>query len=170
MEKYFDGVTVPRIKKVSFSPEWRDGKPVRLPNAEESERSPRLIKVVRLESYEDTLNNLDSAGSTQQQAVLELRGAQTPGSLREQYMLRYMLDVETRGSQSLLNIKAFTDPTAYKLKVKIPGQRRKSRGQRRSAGNLQLADGLTVQHIAAPQTFAAEFERDSEKRLGSRAA
>ena len=25
--------------------------------------------------------------------------------------------------------------------------------------------GLTVQHIAAPQSFAAEFERDSEKRL-----
>ena len=25
--------------------------------------------------------------------------------------------------------------------------------------------GLTVQHIAAPQTFTAEFERDSEKRL-----
>jgi len=25
--------------------------------------------------------------------------------------------------------------------------------------------GLTVQHIAVPQSFAAEFERDSEKRL-----
>ena len=25
--------------------------------------------------------------------------------------------------------------------------------------------GLTVQHIAAPQSFTASFERDSEKRL-----
>ena len=40
---------------------------------------------------------------------------------REQYILRYLLDVETRGSQSLLNVQAFTDPTAYKLKVKRPG-------------------------------------------------
>jgi adenine-specific DNA-methyltransferase len=29
--------------------------------------------------------------------------------------------VETRGSQSLLNIDAFADPMAYTLKVKIPG-------------------------------------------------
>jgi len=32
-----------------------------------------------------------------------------------------MLNVETRGSQSLLNVQALTDPTAYKLKVKRPG-------------------------------------------------
>ena len=25
--------------------------------------------------------------------------------------------------------------------------------------------GITVQHIAAPQSFTAEFERDAEKRL-----
>ena len=45
-------------------------------------------------------------------------------TLSEQYILRYMLDVETRGSQSLLNVEAFTDPTAYKLKVKRPGRTR----------------------------------------------
>ena len=50
-------------------------------------------------------------------------GDQSVGAdgLKEQYLLRYMLNVETRGSQSLLNVQAFTDPTAYKLKVKRPG-------------------------------------------------
>ena len=76
-----------------------------------------------------------------------------------------MLDVETCGSQSLLNVHAFTDPTAYKLKVKRPGS-----DESREV-NVDLLDtfnwliGLTVKTIAAPQTFSAAFERDSEDRL-----
>jgi adenine-specific DNA-methyltransferase len=76
-----------------------------------------------------------------------------------------MLDVETRGSQSLLNVQAFKDPMAYKLKVKRP-----SSDESREV-NVDLLEtfnwliGLTVRHIAAPQSFAAEFERDNEKRL-----
>jgi adenine-specific DNA-methyltransferase len=76
-----------------------------------------------------------------------------------------MRDVETRGSQSLLNVQAFQDPTAYKLKVKRPGS-----DESRDI-NVDLLEtfnwliGLTVQHIAAPQSFSATFERDSEKRL-----
>ena len=71
---------------------------------------------------------------------LDAAEAQGADGLKEQYMLRYMLDVETRGSQSLLNVQAFRDPTAYKLKVKRPGIGREPRGERRSVGNLQLAD------------------------------
>ena len=80
-----------------------------------------MAKVVRLESYEDTLNNLETRRIDKQQLLLDTAEAQGADSLREQYVLRYMLDVETRGSQSLLNVQAFTDPTAYKLKVKHPG-------------------------------------------------
>ncbi len=50
-------------------------------------------------------------------------------------MLGYMLNVEAEGSQSLLNVRAFTDPTSYKLKVKRPRIGLKPRGQCRSAGN-----------------------------------
>jgi adenine-specific DNA-methyltransferase len=46
----FDGVLVPRIKKATYSPEWRDGKPTRCATSEEAERSPRIVKVIRLES------------------------------------------------------------------------------------------------------------------------
>ena len=60
MGDYFDTVLLPRIKKVAFTPEWKDGKPNRLATPEEAERSPRIVKVVRLESYEDALNNLET--------------------------------------------------------------------------------------------------------------
>jgi adenine-specific DNA-methyltransferase len=40
MGDYFDTVLLPRIKKVTFTPEWKDGKPKRLAHAEEAERSP----------------------------------------------------------------------------------------------------------------------------------
>jgi hypothetical protein len=36
-------------------------------------------------------------------------------------MLHYWLDVETQGSQSLLNVADFADPTAYRMQIKQPG-------------------------------------------------
>jgi hypothetical protein len=56
-----------------------------------------------------------------QQLLLDESETRGPNGLKEQYLLRYMLDVETHGSPSLLNVRAFNDPGAYKLKVKLPG-------------------------------------------------
>ena len=162
---YFDTVLIPRIKKVTFTPEWKDGKPSRFASPEEVERSPRVIKVLRLESYEDTLNNLDLRRSTQQQGTLDLAAAQGVDGLREQYMLRYQLDVESRGNQSLLNIAAFTDPTAYKLYVKAPGSDESREVNVDLLETFNWLLGLTVQHITAPRSFAAEFERDDQGRM-----
>ena len=155
----------PRIKKVAFTPEWKDGKPKRLATKEEAERSPRIVKVIRLESYEDALNNLETRRAPNQQSLLDAAEAQGADGLKEQYLLRYMLDVETRGSQSLLNVQAFKDPTAYKLKVKRPGSDESREVNVDLLETFNWLIGLTVQHIAAPQSFTAEFERDSEKRL-----
>ena len=162
---YFDTVLLPRLKKVTFTPEWKDGKPKRLATAEEAERSPRLMKVVRLESYEDTLNNLELRRTKEQQGLLDLAEAQRPDRLKEQYLLRYLLDVETRGSQSLLNIAAFTDPTAYRLKVKRPGSDESREVNVDLLETFNWLIGLTVQHIAAPQTFSARFKRDEDPDL-----
>ena len=161
----FDNVLVPRIKKATYSPEWMDGRPQRQPAPEEVAHSPRIIKVVRLESYEDALNNLETRRSESQQLLLDAAGAQGADGLREQYILRYMLDVETRGSPSLLNVRAFTDPTAYKLKVKRPGSDESREVNVDLLETFNWLIGLTVRHIAAPQIFSAAFERDSEKRL-----
>ena len=162
---YFDSVTLPRLKKVTYTPEWKDGKPKRLATQEEAEHSPRIMKVLRLESYEDTLNNLELRTTKEQQSLLDLAQAQGADNLREQYILKYMLDVETRGSQSLLNIAAFTDPTAYKLKVKRPGSDESREVNVDMLETFNWLIGLTVEHIAAPRSFNADFDRDSEGRL-----
>ena len=165
MGDYFDTVLMPRIKKVTFTPEWKDGKPTRHITAEEAERGPRIIKVIRLESYEDALNNLDTFRTEKQQLLLDAPEAQGIDGLREHYMLQYMLDVETRNSQSLLNVQAFIDPTAYKLKIKRPGSDENREVNVDLLETFNWLIGLTVRHIAAPQTFSATFERDCEKRL-----
>ena len=165
MGDYFDTVLLPRIKRITYTPKWKDGKVERLATPEEAERSPRIVKVVRLESYEDTLNNLETGRTDKQQLLLDAAEAQGTDGLKEQYILRYMLDVETRGSQSLLHVQAFTDPTAYKLKVKRPGSDESREVNVDLLETFNWLIGVTVRHIAAPQTFSAAFERDSEKRL-----
>ncbi|MCG3152603.1 MAG: hypothetical protein GEEBNDBF_01905 [bacterium] len=108
----FRTVLLERIKKVTYTPEWKDGKPKRLPTAEEIERSPHFIKVLRLESYEDTLNNLALHRSPAQQTLLDRNDA-----LAHEYRLHYLLDVETRDSASLLNIAQFATPFDYRLDI-----------------------------------------------------
>jgi adenine-specific DNA-methyltransferase len=76
-----------------------------------------------------------------------------------------MLDVETRGSDSLLNVAAFIDPTACILKVKRPGSDELHERNVDLPETFNWLIGLTVQHLASPQAFTAEFERDGEGRL-----
>jgi adenine-specific DNA-methyltransferase len=165
MGDYFDTVLVPRLKKITFAPEWKAGRPKRLATPEEAQRSPRIMKVIRLESYEDTLNNLALCRDESQESLLNFAEAQGPGGLREQYLLQYLLDVETRGSRSLLNIDDFTDPTAYRLKVRRPGS------EETREINVDLVEtfnwllGLTVEAITAPRTVTAEFMRDTDPDL-----
>lgn len=164
MGDYFDTVLLPRIKKITFAPEWENGKPKRFATLKEVDRSPRIVKILRLESYEDTLNNLVLS---KKKALDKTRAGELEKNapLREDYMLHYMLDVETRGSQSLLNIDAFADPTAYTLRVK------KSGSDQYVTQNVDLVEtfnyliGLRVMHIAAPQTFNATFKRETDPDL-----
>ena len=162
---YFDTLLLPRLKKVTFSPEWEEGKPKRRISPEEAERSPRIMKVIRLESYEDALNNLEPRRKKKQEQLLLAPEAQGADGLKEQYILRYMLDVETRGSQSLLNVDSFADPTAYTLMVKRPGSDESRKVNVDLLETFNWLIGLAADHIAAPQTFEAAFERDSEGRL-----
>ena len=161
----FDSVLVPRIKKATFSTEWAAGRPQRRPLSDEVSYSPRIIKVLRLESYDDALNNLETLRTEKQRLLLDAPEAQGEDGLREQYMLRYMLDVETRNSQSLLNVRAFTDPASYRLKVNRAGSDESRDVKVDLLETFNWLIGLEVRHIAVPQTFSATFERDSENRL-----
>jgi adenine-specific DNA-methyltransferase len=123
------------------------------------------FSVLSLESYEDALNNLQLRRSKAQQSLLDAAQNTEASRLKEQYMLGYMLNVEAEGSQSLLNVRAFTDPTSYKLKVKRPGSDETREVNVDLLETFNWLIGLTVQHIAAPQRFSAKFEHDGEGRL-----
>lgn len=100
MGTYFDEVTRTRVEKVIYSSDWRDGKPVSRSGISQ------CFKYIRLEQYEDTLNNL------------EIKKQQTDwrdDEFHESYMLSYMLETETR--DSLLNLKMFTNPFNMSLKT-----------------------------------------------------
>jgi adenine-specific DNA-methyltransferase len=108
MGEHFDTVLVPRLKKVIYSKDWKDGKP-----QSRDTGISHCFKILRLESYEDTLNNLRLTRTREQELALD---ALSPEA-REQYCLGYQLDLESVGSQSLLNVAAFTDPWNYTLDV-----------------------------------------------------
>ena len=166
MENHFDTVLLPRIKKIVYSPEWKDGRPKRTASAEEMERSPRVIKVLRLESYEDTLNNLVTPlPAESSQATLDLGSEGDSTNLRRDFLLRYMLDVEAQGSSSLLNVAAFTEPTSYGLMVKPPGSDESREVNVDLLETFNWLLGLTVHRITAPRSYGATMHRDSEKRL-----
>ena len=107
--EYFDTVLKPRVQKVIYSENWKDGKP--MPSEKQSDGFngvSQIVKVLKLESYEDTLNNLELKGQADFIGGL-------PESVQEDYLLRYLLDVESKGS--LLNSDDFTHPFDYCLNI-----------------------------------------------------
>jgi adenine-specific DNA-methyltransferase len=105
---YFSIILKPRIQKVIYSADWRDGKPT----APETGIS-HAFKVLKIESYEDTLNNLMLTRAPAQAALLDGLG----GDARDDYLMRYMLDVEARGS--ILSVADFAKPFDYSLNIAV---------------------------------------------------
>ena len=101
MGDHFDTVLKPRIEKVVYSPDWKDGKP-----QSSNKGISHCFKYLTLESYEDTLNNLEL--KKPEGAAPDLLG-------EDEYLLRYMLDVEARGS--LLSTDDFRHPFDYGMKI-----------------------------------------------------
>lgn len=106
MGEYFNSITKPRIQRVIYSKDWKDGKPV------SREGISQCFKYFSLESYEDTLNNLSLKRTKAQQETLDLNP-----DFKEGYMLSYMLDVESESSASLLDLEKFEDPFNYYLNI-----------------------------------------------------
>ncbi|MFP6844087.1 MAG: site-specific DNA-methyltransferase [Thalassolituus sp.] len=158
MGDYFDTVLKPRIQKVVYSENWKSGAPIS--DAEGNFNGvSHCFKTIRLESYEDALGNLALHRDKGQQALLEAHENSDLDAARQSYVMNYMLEVETRGSASLLNTKLFTDPSAYQLNV------RSASGDETKAVKVDLLEtfnyllGLTVEHIAAPIYFSADLSQ-----------
>lgn len=115
--EYFNTVLKPRIQKVVYSEEWSEGKPSLIQSkSDESTVNPyqgisHCLKVVKLESYEDTLNNLELNRSPAQN---DLFGDLTPAQ-QEDYLMHYMLNIESK--DSILNVADFANPFDYQLKI-----------------------------------------------------
>lgn len=101
---YFDILPKPRIEKVIYSEDWKDGKPV------SRKGISQCFKYIRLEQYEDTLNNLQPKNQR-----LDFDNENGKGDFEETYFLRYMLDTETKGD--LFNLEWFKNPFAMSIKT-----------------------------------------------------
>jgi adenine-specific DNA-methyltransferase len=154
MGNYFDEVTKPRIQKAVYSKDWKDGKPV------SKEGISHAFKYIRLESYEDATNNLEFQNDLEREKALEGNS-----EFRKEYMLRYWLKMETKGSPSLLNIKQFSDPTAYTLRVKKPGSDEYAEKAVDLIETFNWLIGLHVDHIDVPRTYSAKFKREEDPEL-----
>lgn len=104
MAEYFNSVTKPRIEKVIYSEDWKDGKPI------SRKGISQCFKYIRLEQYEDTLNNLQPKNQR-----LDFDNENGKGDFEETYFLRYMLDTETKGD--LFNLEWFKNPFAMSIKT-----------------------------------------------------
>src|SRR5690625_304829 len=102
MGVYFNSTLKFRTLRAIYSDNWKNGKP------QDTEGISQLFKYQVLESYEDTLNNLVLA----QKDLGELGFDE---EAQEEYLLQYMLDVESR--DHLFNVELFKNPFDYKLKV-----------------------------------------------------
>lgn len=93
---------IPRIKKIAYSFDWKEGKPQNMNGL------GVFIKYQRLEQYEEALENIafTATDKTIQQAMAF-----------DNYIPKYFLELETRGSKTLVNIAAMQNPWGYKLKV-----------------------------------------------------
>ncbi len=108
MADYFDAILKPRIQKVAYASKWKAGKPIA-----GSAGQSHMFHYVRLESYEDSLNNVH---------FRELSGPLLAAlEVMPDYFVRYMLDFETQGSPSLLDPAQFERPFEYKLQITCDG-------------------------------------------------
>lgn len=106
--KHFDDVLLPRIKKVVYAKDWKDGKP-------SGGGVSQLFKYVRIESYEDAL---DSLTVTSRKDLLPAGN----DAMAEDYQLRYALGEQTADNASLVG-RDFVDPFNYALSVVRDGAR-----------------------------------------------
>ncbi len=132
MGNHFVTVVKPRMQKVVFSETWKEGRPVRQSNSTNPYNPyngiSHCIKVLRLESYEDALDNIDFNTTA-------VPGAELGLDFRRDYELRYALDWESKDCPTRLAVEQLDTPFDYTLTL------------RRESGTVEVKPDL-------PETFA----------------
>jgi adenine-specific DNA-methyltransferase len=135
---YFNTIIKPRMQKVAYSAEWRLGKPT-APEAGVS----HAFKVLKIEGYEDTLNNLQLRRPSGTSDMFN----DIPKEAQDDYLLRYMLDVESRSS--LLSVDDFKKPFDYLLNVAVDSAGAFEPRRIDLVETFNYLIGLRVKHIDA---------------------
>lgn len=201
--EYFDTVTLPRIAKVMTAPEWKDGAPkdtVQHAAADKldkagavpevaadhwSRRTLPLVRVLRLERYEDSLNALDL---DQNRPLAQAGQAQTAINLvahdAGEHLLRYWLMDSVSGDGTTadnahavrLSTSELTHPFDYQLTLHEPtGERVVAVDMLETARlllglvpkrQIELRDAQGQRHQLMLAVMAAELARD-QNRSGS---
>ena len=140
MGEYFNTVTLPRMKKVVYSADWKNGRP-----QSRSTGVSHIMKYLVLESYEDALLNIELSDDMHQISIL------LDEDNRLAYLTSNMLDFETKNS--LLNLDAFNRPFTYRLKVNENNETKEKIVDLCETFNYLL--GLSVVRQSAPIYFNA---------------
>lgn len=151
MGAYFHTVLEPRIAKVIYSPDWKDGKA-------QSHDKPlpggALVKYFALESYEDALNNLPVGGGSNQDEQNLLAGLEPEA--RDAW-ITYALDLEL--GPHLLNLDAFRDPWGYTINAQLAGEDEIKPHRVDLIETFNYLVGLKVKSYGPIERYSAEFER-----------
>jgi adenine-specific DNA-methyltransferase len=100
------GTASERLKKCVYSSSWTAN------GIDRTSGHSCFIRYQKLESYDDALQNIRFVRSQAQEQLVKQND-----SVRESYLLNYVLTTEANGSSSRLNVEAFNHPFEYVLKV-----------------------------------------------------
>ncbi len=106
---YFYTVIIPRIKKVAYSFNWKEGKP------QDIDGIGVFFKYHTLEQYEDALENIEF--EKQNGENIEYKKQNELLYELPDYFTKYILEWETKNSNTFLNLHKMKDPFNYKLKI-----------------------------------------------------
>ncbi len=108
MGEHFLNIVLPRMKKVLAYDKSGISKEKDVKEKYNEKTAGGFFKYQILEQYEDSLDNID------------LKPNETAHELfKDEYLLRYFLEFETRDNPYLLNIDQLKNPFSYKLKVNL---------------------------------------------------
>lgn len=141
MGEYFDTVTKPRVEKVIYSEDWKDGKPIT------RKGSSHAFKYISLESYEDSLNNIEFTGES----------PKLTDQAKEEYVLSYMLKMQSEQSVCLLNIDKLKNPFAYEMKITKNLETKTQTVDLVETFNYLI--GLQIEHSYAKVSFDAAYTK-----------
>ncbi|MFG0246379.1 MAG: DNA methyltransferase [Phycisphaerales bacterium JB052] len=147
MGEYFDTVLIPRVSKVLYSPDWKEG----TAQSHDSGLSA-LVKCFAVESYEDALNNLPAP-----------TGGMFDGQSPEQQdaLIKYALDLEM--GPNLLDLDIFRDPWGHTINAQLAGDDEIKQHKVDLVETFNYLLGLRVSAYGPIERYSAEFERSEHK-------